>query len=101
MTKYKIGPNLEFFILNVEKLQWVPEVLHYSPLTPMILVGLKTDLRDDPDELQRLRRIRERAIEYEEGKAFAEKIGAVNYLECSAITHQTFIIDNYQYFALF
>ena len=36
-------------------LQWVPEVSHHCPNTPVILVGTKLDLRDDQHTIQRLR----------------------------------------------
>ncbi|KAJ1342129.1 hypothetical protein BSLG_003308 [Batrachochytrium salamandrivorans] len=28
--------------------KWLPEINHYSPHTPILLIGLKSDLRDDP-----------------------------------------------------
>jgi small GTP-binding protein len=28
--------------------KWIPELLHHAPNTPIILVGTKTDLREDP-----------------------------------------------------
>ena len=28
--------------------KWIPEIEHYSPNAPVILVGTKADLRDDP-----------------------------------------------------
>jgi GTPase SAR1 family protein len=31
------------------KSKWVPEVKHYAPDTPMIMVGLKADMRGDTD----------------------------------------------------
>ena len=30
--------------------KWIPEIAHYSPNTPAILVGTKADLRDDPTQ---------------------------------------------------
>jgi Ras-related C3 botulinum toxin substrate 1 len=28
--------------------KWIPELRHHAPNAPVILVGTKTDLRDDP-----------------------------------------------------
>lgn len=35
-------------MMNSFCLQWVSEVLHFCPQTPIILVGCKKDLRPDP-----------------------------------------------------
>jgi GTPase SAR1 family protein len=42
--------------------KWFPEVKHHCPTTPVILVGTKTDLRDDPDTLTKLKDKRLSAI---------------------------------------
>ena len=39
---------------NVES-KWIPEVHHHCPEAPIILVGTKADLREDPGELERLK----------------------------------------------
>jgi Ras-related C3 botulinum toxin substrate 1 len=65
---------------NVKE-RWIPELQHYSPETPVLLVGTKEDLRgtvgtsDGRSE-----------VTYEQGKELKEQIGAVAYLECSAVT---------------
>ena len=33
--------------------QWIPEVRHHRPDTPILLVGTKTDMRDSPDDESR------------------------------------------------
>ena len=38
------------------KVKWIPEVLHHNPNTPMLLIGTKSDLRDDPDMLEKLKK---------------------------------------------
>ena len=35
--------------------KWIPEVTHHCPDTPIILVGTKADMREDPGEIQKLR----------------------------------------------
>ncbi|GMK55650.1 hypothetical protein CspeluHIS016_0207060 [Cutaneotrichosporon spelunceum] len=66
--------------------KWFPEIQHHSPGTPIILVGTKLDLRDDPAALERLRERRSQPIQYSQGAAMANDIRAARYLECSALT---------------
>ena len=35
--------------------KWAPEINHHCPSVPKILVGTKLDLRDDKDELEKLK----------------------------------------------
>ena len=37
---------LHFILVNIED-KWHPELFHYCPETPMILVGNQVDLRDE------------------------------------------------------
>jgi small GTP-binding protein len=66
--------------------KWIPEVNHYCPGIPFILVGLKTDLRNDLTTIQHLQSRGQRPITPDEGKAVARKYGAYKYMECSART---------------
>ncbi|KAJ1564677.1 Ras- protein ced-10, partial [Cladochytrium tenue] len=68
--------------------KWYPEISHHSPNTPMILVGTKLDLREDRETVERLREKRMSPISYQTGTAMAREIGAVKYLECSALTQK-------------
>jgi hypothetical protein len=65
--------------------QWVPEIRHHAPSTAFILVGTKADLRESPDW-----RVKYEAdsVNPDEGAAMARKLGAVSYLECSALTQK-------------
>lgn len=55
-----------------------------SPLPAIILVGTKSDLKEDRQTLEELSRAGQAPISEEEGKQMAKEIGAVKYLECSA-----------------
>jgi len=68
--------------------KWHPEISHHAPNIPMVLVGTKLDLREDPDTIQKLRERRMTAIAYQQASQMAKDIGAVRYLECSALTQK-------------
>ena len=74
-----------FFILST---QWHPEVSHHCPNTPVILVGTKLDLRDDKETIEKLKEKRLAPITYPQGLQMMKEIGAVKYLECSALTQK-------------
>ncbi|KAL4624576.1 ras-related C3 botulinum toxin substrate 1 isoform X1 [Arapaima gigas] len=68
--------------------KWYPEVRHHCPNTPIILVGTKLDLRDDKDTIEKLKEKKLTPITNLQGLAMAKEIGAVKYLECSALTQR-------------
>lgn len=68
--------------------KWYPEVRHHCPDALIILVGTKLDLRDDMDTIEKLKKKKQTPITYRQGLAVAERIGAVKYLECSALTQK-------------
>ncbi|KAF9980951.1 Rho GTPase protein rac1 [Modicella reniformis] len=70
------------------KSKWHPEISHHAPNVPTILVGTKLDLREDKDTLDKLREKRMLPITYPQGLQMAKEIGAVRYLECSALTQK-------------
>lgn len=57
--------------------QWYPEICHHAPNIPIILVGTKLDLREDPETINRLRERRMNPIAYQQAAAVAREIGAV------------------------
>lgn len=63
-----------------------PEVLERCPNVPIILVGLKKDLRDDPVAQEEMRKRSEKFLTPEEGEEVRKRIGAKKYLECSSLT---------------
>lgn len=66
--------------------KWTPEVRHFCPSVPIILVGNKKDLRHDNSTLRELGKMKQQPVTVEEGNAMADKIGAYGYMECSART---------------
>ena len=70
------------------KAKWHPEVAHHCPNTPVILVGTKQDLRDDKETAEKLREKNLAPISSNEGLKLTRDIGAVKYLECSALTQK-------------
>ncbi|PBC25572.1 Ras-related C3 botulinum toxin substrate [Apis cerana cerana] len=68
--------------------KWYPEIKHHCPDAPMILVGTKIDLRDDRETLTALAEQGLSAIKREQGQKLANKIRAVKYMECSALTQR-------------
>jgi len=66
--------------------KWYPEVSHHCPNTPIILVGTKVDLREDQATIEKLSAKKQAPIGYEQGLQMVSEIGAVKYMECSALT---------------
>ena len=88
--------------------KWTPEVRHFCPNVPIILVGNKKvnfnshqkhrtslfdvflifirfqDLRNDPNTIKELAKMKQEPVKPEDGRTMAEKINAFAYLECSA-----------------
>jgi len=56
--------------------KWTPEIRHHCPETPIVLCGLKIDIRK-PDSVTK-----------SEGESLAKKIKAAKYVECSAMTRE-------------
>jgi small GTP-binding protein len=70
------------------KSKWFPEIQHHAPGVPFLLVGTKIDLRDDDDQIQRLKEKNLEPISEAKGRQMATQLGAVQYLECSALTQK-------------
>lgn len=66
--------------------KWTPEVKHFCPNVPIILVGNKKDLRNDANTIHELAKMKQVPVTVDEGKQMSEKIAAYYYLECSAKT---------------
>ncbi|XP_052071677.1 ras-related protein Rac1-like isoform X1 [Mytilus californianus] len=68
---------------NVEQ-KWIPEVRHHCPFIPFILIGTKLDLREDV--LNEASAQETPFVSYQDGRSFADKLNAAEYIECSALT---------------
>lgn len=68
--------------------KWVPEVKHFCPNVPIVLVGNKKDLRTDSYTIKELARTKQAPVSYNDGESMAQRIGAKTYLECSALTKE-------------
>jgi cell division control protein 42 len=67
------------------KSRWISEVRKHCPTASVILVGTKSDLRANTEVTTQEG---EKAVEKEEAIQFAKEIGAVEYLECSALNQE-------------
>lgn len=72
---------------NVQE-KWISEVLHFCQNLPIILVGCKKDLRNDPKTISELAKTSQKPVTEAEGMAIQKIIRAEKYLECSAKTNE-------------
>jgi len=70
------------------KTKWVPEIQHHAPNVPILLVGTKSDLRKDDNTIKQLNSRQQIMVTVEAAQRMAKEIGAVNFLECSALTQE-------------
>ncbi|CAF1533670.1 unnamed protein product [Adineta ricciae] len=66
--------------------KWSPEIKHNNPDTPIVLVGTKIDLLNDKQTIKTLLNRKLSPITTQKGASMAAEIGAVAYVECSALT---------------
>ena len=89
-------PNTDLFIIcfsvvsphsfeNVQS-KWYPELQKNCPGVPILLVGTKCDLRENNDVLNILHAKGLQPIGEQQGETMAKLIGAIGYMECSALT---------------
>ena len=72
---------------NVKE-KWFPEVHHHCPGVPCLVVGTQVDLRDDPAVQEKLAKQKQRPVQHDAGEKLARELGAVKYVECSALTQK-------------
>ncbi|XP_032819969.1 rho-related GTP-binding protein RhoU-like [Petromyzon marinus] len=91
-------PNTDVFLLcfsvvnpssfqNVSE-KWAPELRAHCPHAPLVLVGTQCDLRGDVRVLVELSRAREQPVPPATAHVAAQRIGALGYVECSALTQK-------------
>lgn len=73
-------------VLTGGLLQWIEEANERCPNVPIILVGLKKDLRDDPVAVEEMRKKSLKFVTERQGEAVAQEVGARKYLECSSLS---------------
>ncbi|UJR33114.1 hypothetical protein I4U23_020571 [Adineta vaga] len=88
-------PNTNIFILCFSVVdpdsysnilsKWIPELNRYAPRIPIVLVGTKLDLRNDPSTLEQLAEKNQRPITQSQGEYLARICSAKAYLECSSM----------------
>jgi len=91
-------PNTDVFLVcfsiinpdsydNVRE-KWVPEIMKPEWKAPFLLVGTQMDLRTDPATITNLEKKKKKPVNAEQGKRLANELGAVAYVECSALTQE-------------
>ena len=68
--------------------RWAPEVRHFCPDVPIILVGNKKDLRNDEYVKRELSKTKQKPVTSDEGSLMCDRIKAYAFLECSAKTRE-------------
>jgi len=67
--------------------KWYPEVTHFCPTAPLVLVGLKSDLRNNRNAIELLQTQGLTPVTPAQADAVASRMGA-RYVECSSKTMQ-------------
>lgn len=89
-----------FGLVFLNSTQWQSEVSRASSLgKPVILVGTKSDLRNDPDALQRLEARHLAPTSFDQGLRLAREMGAASYVECASnspdgLSELTHVLEN-------
>uniref|UniRef100_A0A6B2LJK6 Uncharacterized protein n=1 Tax=Arcella intermedia TaxID=1963864 RepID=A0A6B2LJK6_9EUKA len=69
---------------NIDK--WTDDIRDFDPSIPFVLVGLQSDLRNDPTVIEKLKQKGRAPISMEQGLLLQKKVKAAAYVECSALT---------------
>jgi cell division control protein 42 len=89
-VKEKWFPEVRSLLSRFEtsRLNRAAQVHHHCPGVPCLIVGTQVDLRDDPSVLEKLARQKQRPVPLDAGERLARELGAVKYVECSALTQK-------------
>ncbi|KAJ1387167.1 Small GTPase superfamily, partial [Sesbania bispinosa] len=90
---------------NVLK-KWIPELQHFAPGIPVVLVGTKLDLREDkhyladhpglvPVTTEQSSTCKLTDFVHNQGEELRKQIGATYYIECSSKTQQSISSKGY------
>jgi len=72
------------------KHKWFPEVKKHGSEVPLILVGTKSDIRENEKLIEDLRSKNTELIPWKQGRKLAKELGCCSYIECSAVTNKGF-----------
>ena len=61
-------------------------VHHHCPGVPCLIVGTQVDLRNDENVRDKLEKQKMVPVNDKDGERMAKELGAVKYVECSALT---------------
>lgn len=64
------------------------QVSHHCPGVPILLVGTKSDLRNDAELQRKLKEQNQVPVTHQQGAALARQIQAIRYMECSALNQE-------------
>lgn len=67
--------------------KWLKEIKWFCPKVPLILVGLKKDLRSSKDTNSD-EELKQKHVSFEDGIKMAAAIGASAFMECSSLTRE-------------
>merc|ERR1712173_121673 len=70
------------------KSKWWPEIQHHAPGVPIVLIGTKSDLRNDQNTINQLQQKGMKFVEAHDIETIKKDINAVTYIECSALTQE-------------
>ena len=89
-------PDTEIFIACFSVVQpssftnikdrWIPELRKHCPAVPIILCGLKVDMREHDATLKKLKEQGLTPITKEMGEQMSKEVNCISYCECSAKT---------------
>jgi cell division control protein 42 len=83
------------------KEKWIPEILHYCPKTPFLIVGTQIDMREDAAAIKKLTDNYKKPITFQQGEKLARETRASKYVECSALTQVSYILKSPFFFKKF
>ncbi|XP_076017723.1 rho-related GTP-binding protein RhoU-like [Genypterus blacodes] len=68
--------------------KWIPQIRAGNSTSPIVLVGTQSDLRHNVNILIHLSQCNSKPVRFSKARRLARRIGAHEYVECSALTQQ-------------